>query len=82
MRYAIRLSDDEADSLRALLEEQDGDAWLAITDLLDSDLDGEIELTDRQFRRLSNLLEDTGSDDLLTALRRAEPAQSQPRRVH
>lgn len=82
MRYAVRLTDDEVYSLRELLEEQDDDGWLAISDMLDQDLDGEIELTDRQFRRLRNLLEDTGSEELLSALRRAEPAQGQPRRVH
>lgn len=82
MKYAVRLSDDEVYSLRELLEEQDDSGWIAITDMLDNDLDGEIELSDRQFRRLTNLLEETGSEELLTALRRAEPAQRQPRRVH
>lgn len=82
MKYAVRLSDDEVYSLRELLEQQDDDGWLAITDLLDSDLDGEIELSRRQYRRLTDLLEHTGNEELLTALRRAEPAQQQPRRIH
>lgn len=82
MKYAVRLSDDEMYSLRELLEEQGDDRWLAISDLLDQDLDGEIELSSRQFRQLTSLLEDTGSEDLLAAMRRAEPAERQPRRIH